>query len=116
MLTAPRVFVDGAADAAAAARGARDRFAAGDGEPLAYDPRFLVFEFTWNLVLRSRQVALVRDILEATARGLGACVKQMRWAAARRRSSRRCSASCSATARGSCCRSCRPRCSSSRAA
>ena len=43
-----------------------------------YDPRFLVFEFTWNLVLRSRQVALVRDILEATARGGGgACVKQM---------------------------------------
>lgn len=27
-----------------------------------YDPRFLIFEFTWNLVLRSRQRALIEEI------------------------------------------------------
>jgi hypothetical protein len=30
-----------------------------------YDPRFLVFEFTWNLLLRARQVELVREFAAA---------------------------------------------------
>jgi hypothetical protein len=49
---------------------------------LVFDPRFLVFEFTWNLLLRSRQVELVREFAQSVAakpsdrRGSG-IVKQM---------------------------------------
>ena len=31
------------------------------GEHFTFDPRFLVFEFTWNMLLRARQVQLVRE-------------------------------------------------------
>ena len=40
------------------------------------DPRFLVFEFLWNLVLRPRQVDLVRECVR-TVHGHGSLVKQM---------------------------------------
>ena len=36
---------------------------------LVYDPRFLVFEFTWNLCLRKMQVELVRDFMEHVRKG-----------------------------------------------
>jgi hypothetical protein len=35
---------------------------------LVFDPRFLVFEFTWNLLLRSRQVELVREFAQSVGR------------------------------------------------
>ena len=42
----------------------------------AYDPRYLVFEFTWNILLRKPQVDLVKDIVGALQRG-ESIVKQM---------------------------------------
>lgn len=41
-----------------------------------YDPRFLLFEFTWNILLRSSQVAMVRQYV-STIRSGGSMVKQM---------------------------------------
>jgi hypothetical protein len=32
------------------------------GEDRTFDPRFLLFEFTWNLVLRDRQMQLIHDM------------------------------------------------------
>ena len=46
------------------------------GEELIYDPRFLVFEFTWNIVLREKQVILVREFMSSLAQGKST-VKQM---------------------------------------
>ena len=46
-----------------------DRVEAAEGPALVYDPRFLVFEFTWNLCLRKMQVELVRDFMQHVARG-----------------------------------------------
>jgi hypothetical protein len=46
------------------------------GTDRAYDPRFLLFEFTHNLVLREAQVALVREFVDAV-RGGRPLVKQM---------------------------------------
>ena len=40
-----------------------------DGPALVYDPRFLVFEFTWNLCLRKMQVELVRDFMQHVTKG-----------------------------------------------
>lgn len=40
------------------------------------DPRFLVFEFTWNILLRKAQVILVRDFMGALRSGKS-MVKQM---------------------------------------
>lgn len=37
-----------------------------DGK-LQYDPRFLVFEFTWNLILRKKQVQMVTDFMSAVS-------------------------------------------------
>ena len=41
---------------------------AADGRSV-YDPRFLVFEFTWNLCLRAMQVQLVRDFMSNVRSG-----------------------------------------------
>ena len=43
---------------------------------LSYDPRFLLFEFTHNIVLRKSQVELVREFV-ATVRSGRPLVKQM---------------------------------------
>ena len=43
---------------------------------LVYDPRFLLFEFTHNIVLRKAQVELVREFVAAVRRG-APLVKQM---------------------------------------
>ena len=48
----------------------------------SFDPRFLVFEFTWNLVLRPRQVNLVNEFTRAVMEGehaspSGGIVRQM---------------------------------------
>mmetsp|Transcript_74196 Transcript_74196/g.197960 ORF Transcript_74196/g.197960 Transcript_74196/m.197960 type:complete len:3050 (-) Transcript_74196:601-9750(-) len=40
------------------------------------DPRFLIFEFAWNLLLRQKQVEIVRDFVECVRSG-GSKVKQM---------------------------------------
>jgi len=40
------------------------------------DPRFLVFEFTWNILLRERQVIMVREFMESMSNGKS-MVKQM---------------------------------------
>jgi len=45
-------------------------------ETLIYDPRFLVFEFTWNIMLRQAQVILVREFMGALRSGKS-MVKQM---------------------------------------
>ena len=42
--------------------------AAADGR-LLYDPRFLVFEFTWNLCLRQQQIAMVNEFMAAVRQG-----------------------------------------------
>ena len=36
---------------------------------IRYDPRFLVFEFTWNIVLRKKQVRLVNEFMDDFASG-----------------------------------------------
>jgi hypothetical protein len=43
---------------------------------ITYDPRYLVFEFTWNLMLRKPQVEMVVDYLESIRTGKS-MVKQM---------------------------------------
>lgn len=43
------------------------------GGAYAYDPRFLVFEFTHSLVLRESQVTLVNDFIARVARGESRC-------------------------------------------
>lgn len=34
------------------------------GKDLTFDPRFLIFEFTWNIILRQKQVEIVNEFLE----------------------------------------------------
>lgn len=41
-----------------------------------FDPRYLVFEFVWNIQLRKKQVEIVDDFRENLARG-NSKVKQM---------------------------------------
>lgn len=43
---------------------------------MTYDPRFLLFEFTWSILLRKSQVTIVRDYATALERG-ESTVKQM---------------------------------------
>ena len=43
---------------------------------LAYDPRFMLFEFSWTILLRRAQIALVREIVGKVSRG-EPVVKQM---------------------------------------
>ena len=38
-------------------------------EQLLYDPRFLLFEFTWNILLRESQVILIREFIDALKNG-----------------------------------------------
>lgn len=45
-------------------------------DSLEFDPRFLLFEFTWNLVLRDRQRELVMEMFQAVETGTS-LVKQM---------------------------------------
>eukprot|EP00808_Paulinella_micropora_P015456 g71669.t1 len=47
-----------------------------EGKSLGYDPRFLVFEFTWNILLRKKQVQIVNDFI-ATLNSGRSKVKQM---------------------------------------
>ena len=42
----------------------------------SYDPRFLLFEFTWNIVLRAKQVELVNTFMHEMKQGKS-LVKQM---------------------------------------
>ena len=45
---------------------------------LVYDPRFLVFEYIFDILLRARQVEMVNDFVSAAAKdGSGAMVQQM---------------------------------------
>ena len=48
---------------------------AGGGE-LTFDPRFLLFEFVWNILLRNKQVKTVRNFVATLGAG-GSKVKQM---------------------------------------
>eukprot|EP01060_Flectonema_neradi_P006280 TRINITY_DN1420_c0_g1_i1.p1 TRINITY_DN1420_c0_g1~~TRINITY_DN1420_c0_g1_i1.p1 ORF type:complete len:4698 (+),score=1051.93 TRINITY_DN1420_c0_g1_i1:123-14216(+) len=43
---------------------------------LTYDPKFLMFEFTWNILLRRRQIEMVKDFLQCNKLG-ESHVKQM---------------------------------------
>ena len=43
---------------------------AGETNGLEYDPRYLVFEFCWNIVLRQKQIGMVSDANTA-------CVQQI---------------------------------------
>jgi hypothetical protein len=45
-------------------------------EDFSYDPRFMIFEYNWNLVLRSRQRALIKEIHGSIMSGTS-IVKQM---------------------------------------
>ena len=36
----------------------------GGSGALVYDPRFLIFEFTWNLLLRAKQVEIVVNFID----------------------------------------------------
>jgi thiol-disulfide isomerase/thioredoxin len=45
-------------------------------DALAFDPRFLLFEFVWNILLREKQVITVRNFVK-TLQGGGSKVKQM---------------------------------------
>ncbi|CUG86246.1 Hypothetical protein, putative, partial [Bodo saltans] len=47
-----------------------------DPKTFTFDPRFLLFEFTWNLVLRGRQRELVLEMYDSVASGTS-LVKQM---------------------------------------
>ena len=46
------------------------------GEDLTYDPRYLIFEFTWNILLRRQQVKTVQDLMQQLQAGKSK-VKQM---------------------------------------
>jgi len=48
----------------------------GGGLALEFDPRFLVFEFVWNLLLRPKQVEIVERFVREVRRG-GSRVRQM---------------------------------------
>ena len=48
----------------------------GPGQPWKFDPRFLLFEFTWNIVLRDQQYRTVVDFISCLATGRSK-VKQM---------------------------------------
>lgn len=65
-VTAPADHIDVTAVAAAARA----------HQTLVYDPRFLLFEFTWNILLRESQVILIREFMDALANGRS-LVKQM---------------------------------------
>ncbi len=54
----------------------KDSHASGQAPVVVYDPRFLVFEFTWNILLRRGQVEMVRTIYSSVKRG-ESIVKQM---------------------------------------
>lgn len=47
-----------------------------DGGQFLYDPRYLVFEFVWNIQLRKKQVEIVNDFRECLSQGKSK-VKQM---------------------------------------
>ena len=47
-----------------------------NGSMVIFDPRFLVFEFTWNIVLRKAQVKIVKDFMDSLKQGKSK-VKQM---------------------------------------
>eukprot|EP01012_Entosiphon_sulcatum_P009332 TRINITY_DN1521_c0_g2_i1.p1 TRINITY_DN1521_c0_g2~~TRINITY_DN1521_c0_g2_i1.p1 ORF type:complete len:4962 (-),score=1074.52 TRINITY_DN1521_c0_g2_i1:73-14958(-) len=47
-----------------------------DSATLTFDPRFLVFEFTWNIMLRKEQVEMVREFMSTLREGKS-LVKQM---------------------------------------
>eukprot|EP00755_Sulcionema_specki_P008255 Sspe_Gene.40443::Locus_19530_Transcript_1_1_Confidence_1.000_Length_7240::g.40443::m.40443 len=51
-------------------------FVSQEGGAMVYDPRFLIFEFIWNILLRGRQVEMVRDFLQAHRQG-SSHIKQM---------------------------------------
>eukprot|EP01083_Nonionella_stella_P030773 84290_1 len=53
-----------------------ERYFIDKGDGISYDPRFLVFEFTWNILLRQQQVLLVREFMESIRSG-NSLVKQM---------------------------------------
>ncbi len=38
-----------------------------DPKSYEYDPRFMVFEFTWNIILRKKQVEMIWDFMEASS-------------------------------------------------
>mmetsp|Transcript_28857 Transcript_28857/g.48961 ORF Transcript_28857/g.48961 Transcript_28857/m.48961 type:complete len:2411 (-) Transcript_28857:179-7411(-) len=40
-----------------------------EGGGLFYDPRYLVFEFTWNLILRKKQINLIDSFMRTAAEG-----------------------------------------------
>ena len=46
------------------------------GVKYSYDPRFLLFEFTWNIVLRAKQVEIVNTFMDNLKQGKS-LVKQM---------------------------------------
>ncbi|GAB5371987.1 hypothetical protein AAMO2058_001626900 [Amorphochlora amoebiformis] len=46
------------------------------GVGLIYDPRYLVFEFTWNLLLRKKQINLIDSFMETAKKGESS-VKQL---------------------------------------
>ena len=46
------------------------------GESLTYDPRYLIFEFVWNIILRQKQVVIVDNFMDTLANGKSK-VKQM---------------------------------------
>ena len=39
------------------------------GEDMTFDPRYLLFEFTWNITLRDRQVEIVQEFYGAIKNG-----------------------------------------------
>ena len=45
-------------------------------EELVFDPRFLIFEFTWNILLRRKQVGIVEMFVQTLKQGRSK-VKQM---------------------------------------
>jgi hypothetical protein len=53
-----------------------DQSVADSQNALGYDPRFLVFEFTWNILLRKMQVVMVREFVNSVRTG-NSMVKQM---------------------------------------
>eukprot|EP00750_Incisomonas_marina_P014138 INCI17609.11.p1 GENE.INCI17609.11~~INCI17609.11.p1 ORF type:complete len:5029 (+),score=1065.32 INCI17609.11:298-15384(+) len=50
--------------------------AGGDQMTLKYDPRYLIFEFVWNIILREKQVVIVDNFMDTLAVGRSK-VKQM---------------------------------------
>eukprot|EP00961_Rhodomonas_salina_P160938 2166971-Rhodomonas_salina.3 len=54
----------------------RRHFAETEGGQAKFDPRFLMFEFVWNLLLRRKQIEIVRNFVSVVRNG-GSKVKQM---------------------------------------